>query len=259
MMRALLMVAVLSAPRGNDRRPTPRRQPLRRPGRQRLAAVLQPLKIAPHDQFYYAMGWCRTNHYHYKPSDLVDVDRLPTVNSTGELVALHEQGFTVRLIDAPEKVSAIHVHPQATLAAIRGRLTLDALKPGMYVKFWPTVDSKGRFAETIERIELTPPPAEQLHEPLSEGEIAGKVLRITRDRLYISPSTGPARSLTVPIASETQVVVDGHDFRLATVGAKVRVEGRVYRADDRIPADQIFATELDIELLPTPVKRGPKG
>jgi hypothetical protein len=198
------------------------------------------------------MGWCRTNHYHYKPSDLVDIDRLPDVNLTGELAEKSELGFALRLYGVKEPM-AVHVHPEATHARVRGQLPIASLKPGAILKFDGTVNRQGQTLEQVEHLELLSASAESEIAPVVvevPGPIAGKLLRNAGDRLFLGVKTGPIRSISLQVSDNCQATADADDWRLATLGSRVRVKGRVYHADERIPTDQVFAIELDFQLAP---------
>jgi hypothetical protein len=211
----------------------------------------KPLKVTPHDQFYYAMGWCRTNHYHYTAADVVDIDRLPNIDISGEFGEVHPDGFALR-VPLESKPLAIHVHPEATRVNVRGEVSVASLKPGALLRFQGAVDRRGQTTEAVEHLELCS--ASDEHggpvRPGAEGPIVGKLLRIAGDRLYLGVKTGPIRTVNLQTSATCKVTADVNDFRLASRGSRVHAKGRIYRADDRIPADQVFATEIDITLAP---------
>ncbi len=212
----------------------------------------KPLKVHPRDQFYYAMGWCRTNHYHYKATDLVDIDRLPDVDLTGELAESQELGFALRVYGSKEPM-AVHVHPAATHARVRGQLAIASLKLGAILKFDGAVNRRGQALEPVEQLELLSASAESEAAPVAAdvaGPIVGRLLRMAGDRLFLGVKTGPIRSISLQVAEGCKATADADDWRLATSGSRVRVKGRVYRADDRIPADQVFATDIEFQLAP---------
>jgi hypothetical protein len=254
MLRSLLCIAALSIGGTTALAQTPGDSPYAGLGGSGWPPFYKPLKVHPRDQLYYSMGWCRTNHYHYKPSDLVDVDRLPKVTASGEVVKLHEEGLIVRLVDSPKSETAVHVQSPATRTAVRGRLPVASLKPGMYVEITGETDRQGRLSEPVEQIERVTQAVADRPDANSDGKHVGKVLRLVADRLVMSCKSGPARTITAPITADTQVVIESDDFRLATIGARVKLEGHIYRADDRIPNDQVFATELNVELSAGPEK-----
>ncbi|HEX4128775.1 MAG TPA: hypothetical protein VHZ24_01945 [Pirellulales bacterium] len=210
----------------------------------------KPLKIHPHDQLYYAMGWCRTNHYYYTAADLVDIDTLDEVHEHGRVVELRDGGL-IAWFDSAEKPIAVHVHPDATRLLVRGTLSPAVLRREMVVRFTGTVDRGGQLRQPIDRLDLCTAEAErQAVEVLPDvpSTVLGKIVRVGRDHLWLVIKAGSIRAVRGTLAPEATVRLDVAELRWALPGSRLSLEGRIYPADKRIPADQVFATALEIEL-----------
>ncbi|HWB01239.1 MAG TPA: hypothetical protein VG713_22270 [Pirellulales bacterium] len=210
----------------------------------------KPLKIHPRDQLYYAMGWCRTNHYYYTAADLVDIDTLDELAVRGQVVERRD-GAIIAWFDGADRPVAVHVHPEATGLVVRGPLKRSALKPDEFVRFVGRIDSAGHTDAPVARIEVCPPPAEDSRstiKPGADAPIVGKVVQVRRDALAVMVESDTVRRVIAKLDPKTSVQLESSELRWAVPGSRLAVEGRVYRADNRIPADQVFATMLEIRL-----------
>lgn len=214
------------------------------------------LKIAPRDQLFYDMGWCRTNHYRYKPSDLIVVDKLPEAvhEATITEVGADALAITTKAPNAASQNSAemiVRIHPQATQLAVRGPGQPAALRTGLYVRFVGTIDSHGRIAEPVERLDLLSPATKDALPAVTVGgeqSIVGRIGRRDGDRLIVTILTDRRRSVSVPLAADVAVAIDLSDLAWASAGDRCKVRGRLYQSDSPGAKAELLATELEITI-----------
>jgi hypothetical protein len=210
----------------------------------------KPLKITERDQLYYAMGWCRTNHYKYKPEDLVVVDKLPEAEYQGKVEQLAEVALTVVPTGLAIKPVLVFTHPQATQITITGKAERTALKAGMYLRLSGQLDDRGRMAEPVDALEIVAAD-EARRVPSVEANkqvmIVGRVGQIHGDRITLTLTEGRIRAVTIQLASDVSIELFTSDLAYANAGDKVEVKGRVYHPEELPTETDLYATELKIE------------
>jgi hypothetical protein len=218
----------------------------------------KPPKISLDHQIKYAMGWCRWKGYEYKPSDLVDVDKLPEGTFSGK-VAGYKDGLLigVKTASAPEtpaaeeEMFAIHADPAITKIAVQGTAVPEGLKTGQHVKFVGKVNSSGRVVDLVSRLEIFTPTADwQVREvvPDIETSIGARIGRYQAGQLVLTLKSGKQRTLNARLSEKPEITVHVSDFGFVAVGDQVTVKGRLYRPDTQPNVTEVFASDVEVRL-----------
>lgn len=210
----------------------------------------KPLKISPRDQLFYAMGWCRTMHYRYQPSDRVVVDQLPETAHEGVVTAVSPEALLMMAKSTGQEF-IVRVHPEATQLRVQGSADRAALQTGRWVKFVTTVDRAGRVVAPLTALALVSQRANELppkFELEQETTIIGRVGRYAASTLVVTAQADRRRNLTLVLSDEAEISVDVHELSWATTDARCQVRGRLYQPDGEGARPEILATELDVAL-----------
>ncbi|MBS0208456.1 MAG: hypothetical protein JSS27_05825 [Planctomycetes bacterium] len=214
----------------------------------------KPLKITPRDQLYYAMGWCRTNHYKYKPEDLVVVDKLPEAEYEGKVEQVAEAALTIAPKFPSTKPTLVFTHPAATRITITGKAERAALKPGQYLRFTATIDERGRAVEPVRELEIVA--ADEAKrvgavEANKQVPVVGRLGQVHGNELKLTIAEGKIRAVTIALASDAAIELFTSELAYANPGDKLSVKGRVYHPDNAPDETDVYATELTIERAET--------
>ncbi len=249
LLSLVLLVAAAAAAQAqvvND----PYSDPLSRGAGTGWPPFFKPLKISPRDQLYYAMGWCRTMHYQYKPEDLVVVDKLPEGEFKGRVDQLSEQALVIDVASPATKKVLVLTYPAATQAVVVGKATRAALKSGMYLRFTGVVDSRGRLADPVDRVEIVGADEARRVSAIEANRLApvvGRIGQMHGDQITLTVAEGRIRSISFNLASHAAIELFTSDLAFAESGDPVEVKGRVYHPDETPDETALYATKLHIE------------
>lgn len=211
----------------------------------------------------YQQGWClmdqnKINKYQTDPNRFMDVNKLPKVNISGQVVGTKDN--VVAMVDGDKNPRYIIIHESPSVSAVRvkGTALPAGLRRGQFVKFLGTVNAKGQVAEPITEMELAmPPKSGGVPQVIADKKavIIAQVASNQNGKLTLTVPTGKLRSFTATVAEQAKITVNIGDYKLANPEDKVTVTGRLYKAEigmDNVNAtqvDEIFALDVEIEMM----------
>jgi len=205
------------------------------------------------------MGACRgTNKAITEPveDNKLLIDRLPeaefagvvqSANGTraGGVVAFTDKGAVGQ---APAYFAQLHPAGVSHLT-VTGGISRGDLRPGMAVRIRATVDERGRGAEPLRAVTVVTPAADFAAEPVRPGKADAMIATIVSLRgptLVVRVDAGKIRRLTLTLADDAVVTVDGARLDLVAAGDRIEVKGRLWSGAGSAGAGTIFASHATV-------------
>jgi hypothetical protein len=145
-------------------------------------------------------------------------------------------------------------HPAGvTKLAVRGPVSKEALAKGAIVRFRARVDETGRASDPVSAVELVVPPAGFVPDevrPRHLETIVGTVHQVRRDALVIRVDAGRIRRVTVDVADDVVISVDGPRLDLVAAGDRIELKGRLWAGDGAMAGGTVFASDVIVTKRP---------
>jgi hypothetical protein len=225
--------------------------PVSKDGKLNWPAFFKSKQIEDRFQSYFAMGSCvGTNQsiVNMLRDNKVDVNKLPEASLRGLATACDPRAMTV--VDTTGMKTLVVTHPAGvTKISVWGQMDMRELKPGMVVRFLGRVDQRGMGTDPIEKIEVvTPGPSFRWLpvEPNRVQTITGKVVRFQGQRLQVRVDAGKMHRLTLPVANDASVSVDGNSLGLISAGDEVSTAGHTYGGAIAGGVQIVFASDITV-------------
>jgi hypothetical protein len=205
------------------------------------------------------MGACRgTSRAITEPvaANRLVIDRLPegdfegvvqgaSGTRAGGVVAFAEQAAAV-----PGAPLFAQLHPAGVShLTVTGTVSVGDLRPGMAVRLRARVDDRGRAGKAVDRITIVTPAPDakpQAVRPDRDEDVVGSVVSCRSGMLVLRVDAGKVRRLTVPLADDVVVAVDGACFELVAAGDTVAIKGRLWSGAGSAGAGTVFASHVTV-------------
>lgn len=183
------------------------------------------------------------------------IDRLPEAEFTGVVEGSSGglAGGVVAFLDKGGGQAAplfAQLHPAGVShVAVTGTISRDDLRPGMMVRLRTRVDARGKGGDAIERITVVTPAPDAKPDAVRPGTvetIVGSVLSCRGDVLIVRVDAGKVRRLTLTLAGDAVVTVDGACLDLVAAGDEVTVKGRLWTGEGATGSGTIFASHVTV-------------
>lgn len=205
------------------------------------------------------MGSCRgTSRAIMEPvaANRLVIDRLPegefegVVQGAGGTLA----GGVVAFVEQPGDAAAAPLFAQLHPAGVShvnvtGPVRVGDLRPGMSVRLRARFDARGRAAAAVGRVTVVTPAPDFKPQPVRpdrDEEMIGSVVSFRGGILALRVDAGKLRRLTVPLADDVVVTVDGACLELVGAGDTVAVKGRLWSGAGSAGAGTIFASHVSV-------------
>ena len=211
------------------------------------------------------LGACRgTNRAITEPvtANKLVIDRLPEGDFTGVVhgasgaLAGGVVAFSETAGGGPEAALFAQLHPAGvSTVTVMGTVSVGDLRPGMAVRLRTRVDSRGRGSEPVDRLTIvTPSPGArpQPVQPDRREDLIGSLVSCRGGTLVVKVDAGKVRRLTVPLADDVVVTVDGAYLELISAGDAIAVKGRLWSGAGAAGAGTIFASQVTVTKRPPP-------
>jgi len=189
------------------------------------------------------------------------IDRLPEADFHGVVraVAGGIQGGVLAFVSDPpagddDRVLVAQLHPAGvSRVLVQGTVSADAVVPGTTVRLKTTVDTKGRGLKPVEALEIVTPPAGFVPDPIRPGHqdsLVGTVASLRRGSLVLRVDQGTIRRLSLRVAGDATLTVDGTRLDLVSEGDRVEVRGRLWAGDGALEGGTVFASDVVVTKRP---------
>jgi|688.fasta_scaffold153465_2 hypothetical protein len=205
------------------------------------------------------LGACRgTNRAITEPvaANKLLIDRLPEAEFTGVVEGSSGglAGGVVAFLDKAGGGQAAplfaQLHPAGVShLVVTGTVSRDDLRPGMMVQLRARVDARGKGGDAIERITVVTPAPDAKPaavRPDTVETVVGSVLSCRGKSLVVRVDAGKVRRLTLTLADDVVVTVDGACLDLVAAGDEVAVKGRLWTGEGATGAGTIFASHVTV-------------
>lgn len=205
------------------------------------------------------LGACRgTNRAITEPvtANKLLIDRLPEAEFAGVVQGASGTltGGVVAFLDEAGGVQSAplfaQLHPAGVShVLVTGTISPGDLRPGMTVRLKTRVDARGKGGTPVDRITVVTLPPDARPEavrPDTIENIVASVVTARRNVLVLRVDAGKIRRLTVPLAGDAVVTVDGACLELVTAGDEVTVKGRLWSGEGAAGAGTIFASHVTV-------------
>lgn len=205
------------------------------------------------------LGACRgTNRAITEPvtANKLVIDRLPegdydgTVQGAGGTLAGGVVAFAGPAAGSPEAPLFAQLHPAGVShLTVTGPVGLADLRPGMFVRLKTRVDARGRADAPVGRLTVVTPAVDakpQAVRPDRDEDLIGSVVSCRAGTLVLRVDAGKVRRLTVPLAEDVVVTVDGACLELVAPGDAVAVKGRLWSGEGAAGSGTIFASHVTV-------------
>lgn len=218
------------------------------------------------------MGACRgTNKAITVPvqNNKVLIDRLPEGEFTGVVQGSSGPlaGGVVAFVPAGsaghDAAFFAQLHPAGvTRLTVTGPITMDAIRPGMVVRFRAVVDERGRSAEPLRTLSVVTPASGFVPDAVRPGHddtLVGTVVSCRMKTLVVRIDAGSVRRVTCPLADDAVATVDGSRFDLVAPGDAAEVKGRLWSGEGSAGAGTIFASHVTVTKRPVTTPAGSRA
>lgn len=205
------------------------------------------------------LGACRgTNRAITEPvtANKLVIDRLPegdyagVVQGASGVLAGGVVAFAGPGAGGPQAPLFAQLHPAGVShLTVTGTVSLADLRPGAIVRLKTRVDDRGRADAPVGRLTIVTPGADakpQAVRPDRDEDVVGLVVGCRAGILVIRIDAGKVRRLTVPLADDVVVAVDGACLELVAAGDTVAVKGRLWSGDGAAGSGTIFASHVTV-------------
>lgn len=211
------------------------------------------------------LGACRgTNRAITEPvtANKLVIDRLPEADFTGVVhgasgtLAGGVLAFSETSGGGPEAALFAQLHPAGvSTVTVTGTVSIGDLRPGMAVRLRTRVDSRGRAGDPVDRLTIVTPAPEAKPQPVQPDrreDLIGSVVSCRGGMLIVKVDAGKVRRLTLPLADDVVVTVDGAYLELVSAGDAIAVKGRLWSGAGAAGAGTIFASQVTVTKRPPP-------
>jgi len=139
--------------------------------------------------------------------------------------------------------------------SVTGTVTAAELRPGMAVRLRARVDARGRAEKPLDRLTVVTPRPDFKPEavrPDQPDELIGTVVSCRGGMLVVRVDAGKVRRLTLPLADDVVVAVDGACLELVAAGDAVVVKGRLWSGEGSAGSGTVFASHVTVTKRPPP-------
>jgi hypothetical protein len=205
------------------------------------------------------LGACRgTNRAITEPvtANKLVIDRLPegdfdgVVQAAGGTLAGGVVAFAGPGAGDPNAPLFAQLHPAGVShLTVTGIVRLADLRPGMSVRLKARIDARGRADAPVARLTIVTPAADakpQAVRPDRDEDVVGTVVSCRAGTLVMRVDAGKVRRLTIPLADDVVVTVDGACLELVAAGDTVAVKGRLWSGEGAAGAGTIFASHVTV-------------
>jgi hypothetical protein len=197
------------------------------------------------------------------------IDRLPEGEFTGVVQGMSGPlaGGVVAFVPAgtatQDAAFFAQLHPAGvTRLTVTGPITMDAIRPGMVVRFRAVVDERGRAAEPLRALTVVTPGSGFVPDAVRPGHddtLVGTVVSCRMKTLVVRIDAGSVRRVTCPLADDAVATVDGSRFDLVTPGDAAEVKGRLWGGEGSTGAGTIFASHVTVTKRPATTQAGSRA
>ncbi|MGC4003848.1 MAG: hypothetical protein QM811_12270 [Pirellulales bacterium] len=201
-------------------------------------------------KWYSEFGACRGTNKAINAqleNNKVDVSKLPVQTVTGKSIAA--KPGEIALLDADDKPVVAVMHPKGvTKLVVAGRMPLNQLKPGQFVRLAVEVDAKGHAKDPIKGIEVFTPEEKFTMTKAEGGRLenhAGRIISAKNGKLHVKLANGKIPQIELPVDKDTIVAVSGSQLELIGPGDEIKVVGHVYSGAG-VKERRLFCSEITV-------------
>ena len=124
----------------------------------------------------------------------------------------------------------------------------------MTVRVHAVVDAKGRGTAPVEQVEVVSPISNHTPTALEPGRgetIVGRVVQIRHGVLQVRVDGGKIRRLSLPLAENVAVSVDGSQLNLISPGDSITLRGRLWTGEGSLASGNVFASQVAVTKAPS--------
>ena len=207
----------------------------------------------------WSLGACRgTNRAITDPvtANKLLIDRLPegdfegVVQGASGTLAGGVVAFATGAAGGREEPLFAQLHPAGVShVSVTGPVSVADLRPGMVVRLRTRVDARGRGTAPVGKLSVVTLAADfepAAVRPDRDEDVVGSVVSCRNATLVVQVGTGKLRRLTLTLADDAAVTVDGACLDLVRAGDTVKVKGRLWSGEGASGAGTIFASHVTV-------------
>jgi len=213
------------------------------------------------------LGACRgTSKAITVPVELnkLDIDSLPEAEFRGIVQSVEgsNAGGMISFVAADagdgSTVRVALLHPAGvSQVVVTGSTSPLFLAAGMTVRVHSVVDAKGRGTAPVEHVEVLSPASNHTPAALEPGRgetIVGRIVQVRHGVLQLRVDAGKIRRLSLPLAENVAVSVDGSQLNLVSPGDSITLKGRLWTGEGALASGNVFASQVAV--IKAPLLRG---